>query len=108
LGNGAVGLSSALVNGYNTTDVNAISSENSTAALGMCFGDTTVQTKHMRVFGIEDFWGNINEWVDGLTTDASRNLLISWNSFSGESITAETTTVETGFSSNFSGQPKYV
>lgn len=108
LGNGAVGLSSALVNGYNTTDVNAISSENSTAALGMCFGDTTVQTKHMRVFGIEDFWGNINEWVDGLTTDDSRNLLISWNSFSGESITAETTTVETGFSSNFSSQPKYV
>jgi formylglycine-generating enzyme required for sulfatase activity len=54
----------------------------------MTFGTTANSTTHMRFLGIEDFWGNIWEWVDGLTTDGSRNLITSWNSFSGEDITA--------------------
>ena len=26
--------------------------------------------KHVKLFGIEDFWGNINEWIDGLTSNS--------------------------------------
>ena len=109
LGNGAIsGLSAPLINGFNATSVDVISTENSTATLGMCFGDTSDKTKHMRLFGIEDFWGDIWEWIDGLTTDASKNIIVSWNNFSNEGITATQESISSGFTRNFSGYPKKV
>lgn len=69
----------------------------------MTFGTTANRTTHMRLFGIEDFWGNIWEWVDGLTTDASRNIITSWNSFSNEGLTATTISTSSGLTANASG-----
>ena len=48
----------------------------STDKLGMVYGETTGK-KSVKVFGIEDFWGNIWEWVDGLATSSSRDILIT-------------------------------
>lgn len=51
-----------------------------TNAKGMDFGEGTGKLQ-MKLFGIEDFWGNIWEWIDGLVTDASRNMLTANSSF---------------------------
>ena len=29
-------------------------------------GEVTNSTKHVKLFGIEDMWGNIHEWIDGI------------------------------------------
>lgn len=68
------------ITGYNVTAPASITSERSVLASGMCFGDRY----RMRLFGIEDFWGNIWEWVDGVESDSSLNVITSWSSFSGE------------------------
>ena len=62
----------------------------------------------MRLFGIEDFWGNMWEWVDGLTTDANRNIITSWNSFSGEDVEATSISTSSGLTANGSGYIKDV
>lgn len=103
VGNGVVNASAAYITGYNTTSLEEISSENSTLASGMTFGTTENGITHMRLFGIEDFWGSIWEWVDGLTTDANRNIITSWNSFSNEGITATTISTTSGLTANGSG-----
>lgn len=108
VGNGVVDASAAYITGYNTTSLEEISSENSTFASGMTFGTTANGTTHMRLFGIEDFWGSIWEWVDGLTTDASRNIITSWNSFSNEGITATTVSTASGLTANSNGYIKDV
>lgn len=82
LGYGAVS-TSAHVTGYEATSVSSISAANSTAALGMCFGSTSIKTQHMRFLGVEDFWGNIREFVDGITTDGSYRICIDTD-YSGE------------------------
>ena len=41
----------------------------------------TDQGHHVKLFGLEDFWGNIWEWIDGLVTDSSRNILTATGSF---------------------------
>lgn len=46
---------------------------------GMNFGESTGK-QQMKFLGIEDFWGNLYQWVDGLYCDSSRNILITDNS----------------------------
>lgn len=41
----------------------------------------TGQNHHVKLFGIEDFWGNAWEWVDGLVSDSSRNILTANSDF---------------------------
>lgn len=90
IGKGVVNASASYVSGYNTVNVADIGTATNTLTSGMTFGTTANGTTHMRLFGIEDFWGCIWEWVDGLTTDSSRNIITSWNSFSNEGIAATT------------------
>ena len=108
VGKGVVNASASYVSGYNTTDVANIAPELSTLTSGMTFGTTANGTTHMRLFGIEDFWGCIWEWVDGLTTDANRNIITSWNSFSGENVEATSITTPSGLTSKASGYIKDV
>lgn len=42
---------------------------------GLDWGDTSVKTSAMKFAGIENFWGNIWKWVDGLVADSSCNYL---------------------------------
>ena len=53
---------------YGSTSNNGSSSTYDTAKLG-----------HVKFAGIEDFWGNIWEWIDGLTTDSSFNIITNWD-----------------------------
>lgn len=41
----------------------------------------TDQNHHVKCFGIEDFWGNVYEWIDGLVTSSNRNILTANSSF---------------------------
>jgi hypothetical protein len=49
-------------------------------AKGMNFGETT-GTLAMKFIGIENFWGNVNWFIDGLYIDASKNILTAFGSF---------------------------
>ena len=51
-----------------------------TNAKGMIYGETTGKLQ-MKCFGIEDLWGNYWTWVDGLFSDASRNVLTAYKGF---------------------------
>lgn len=101
LGRGIVSASNTYVTGYNAENLDAVTDSLSTAATGMDYGTTANSTTHMKLFGIEDFWGCIWEWVDGFTTDANRNIITSWNSFSGEPVEEITsTTTPSGLTAN--------
>ena len=51
-----------------------------TNAKGMDFGETTGKLQ-MKLFGLEDFWGNIWEWIDGIVTNSTRNMLTATTGF---------------------------
>jgi len=84
-----------------------MNSSTATFAKGMCYGSSNTK-EHIKLFGIEDFWGNINEWVDGFRTDADRNIITSWNNFSGEPVTATEESHSSGLTANGSGWNKMV
>lgn len=48
-------------------------------AKGMNFGGS--KTTQMKFLGIEDFWGNKRWFVDGVITDASRNIFTAFQNF---------------------------
>lgn len=41
----------------------------------------TDQNHHVKCFGLEDFWGNILEWIDGCVTNSTRNILTGNDNF---------------------------
>lgn len=47
---------------------------------GLNFGETTGKMQN-KIFGIEDFWGNYYQFIDGMVTDASHNMLIGNDNF---------------------------
>lgn len=51
-----------------------------TETRGMDWGETTGK-QHMKLFGLEDFWGNVYEWIDGIITDSTRNILTATDKF---------------------------
>lgn len=62
----------------------------------------TDQEHHVKLFGLEDFWGNIYEWIDGLVTDSSRNVLTGTDNFN-DSGSGYKNNGNGGSSSNVSG-----
>lgn len=51
-----------------------------TVAKGMNFGETTGKLQ-MKFLGIEDFWGNLYQFLDGLFSDANWNILTAFTNF---------------------------
>jgi len=51
-----------------------------TNAKGMDFGETTGKLQ-MKLFGLEDFWGNVHEWIDGLVSTSTWNMLTTTDNF---------------------------
>jgi len=47
---------------------------------GMYYGEATGK-QQMKFAGIEDFWGNLYYWIDGLFYNATRNMLTAFASF---------------------------
>jgi hypothetical protein len=68
----------ALGKGY--TGGSAAQSTGATNTAGMCYGSTSA-TSRVKLFGIEDFWGNVWEWIDGLFCDSSRNIKTAFQGF---------------------------
>ena len=51
-----------------------------TNANGFNFGETTGKLQ-CKCLGIEDLWGNVFTWVDGIFSDANRNILTAYQDF---------------------------
>ncbi len=68
----------ALGKGY--TGATAKKNTGDTNSRGMCYG-TTSDTVQVKLFGLEDFWGNVYEWIDGIFCNASRKILTATTSF---------------------------
>ena len=47
---------------------------------GMNYGEATGKLQ-MSLYGIEDFWGNKLQWLDGIVTDANNDILVSNGNF---------------------------
>lgn len=70
---------SALGRGY--VDGNTVYADTgNTNTLGFMYGSSD-GTKQMKFLGMEDFWGNKVQWIDGLVSDANYNLLIGNENF---------------------------
>lgn len=54
---------------------------------GMCYGDPNSGTDRVKLFGLEDCWGNVYQWISGLYCDSSYNLLTTTDNF-GKSTSA--------------------
>jgi hypothetical protein len=70
----------ALGQGYTASSNSAKINTGGTNAKGMDFGETT-GTLQMKLFGLEDFWGNVYDWIDGLYCDSSFNILTGNDGF---------------------------
>lgn len=62
----------ALGQGY--TNASAIDVTGTTLSQPFCYGDPNDGTKHVKFLGIEDFYGNLYQRVDGLYCDSNRNI----------------------------------
>ena len=51
-----------------------------TETKGMDWGETTGKD-HMKLFGLEDSWGNVYEWIDGYFFDSKRNIKTATENF---------------------------
>ena len=48
---------------------------------GMFYGNTTAANENVKCFGIESLWGNIYQFIEGMMTDASFNILTAFDGF---------------------------
>ena len=72
----------ALGQGY--TDASAKANTGSTNTKPFCYGNPNSGTEHIKFLGIEDFYGNLFQWIDGLYCDSSYNVKTDYNNFTGE------------------------
>ena len=74
----------AVGRGYVDTGVSSstyhAASTGGTNTKGMDYGETT-GLQQMKLFGIEDFWGNIHEFIDGLVCNANYHILTATENF---------------------------
>lgn len=70
---------------------------------GMDFGETTGK-QQMKLFGLEDFWGNVYERIDGVYCDSNRHILTATDGFndSGSNYTDQGLGATTNLSSYMS------
>ena len=90
----------ALGQGY--TSASAKANTGSTNTNAFCYGSTSSGTTHVKFLGIEDFYGNLLQWVDGLYCDSSYNIKTDYNNFTGEDGSAFRYS-QSGFSSIMGG-----
>ena len=67
-------LNSQAAVGQGYVNASAKTNTGATNAQGMNYG-TTSQTTQIKCLGIEDLWGNVFEWVDGIFSSSTRNIL---------------------------------
>ena len=62
----------ALGQGY--TNASAADVTGTTLSQPFCYGDPNDDTVHMKFLGIEDMWGNLGHWLDGIYCDDNFNI----------------------------------
>lgn len=67
-------LNSQTAVGQGYVNASAATKTGATDAKGMNYG-TTSQTVQVKCLGIEDLWGNVHEWIDGIFSSSTRNIL---------------------------------
>lgn len=73
----------------------------------MCYGNTSSGTDRVKLFGLEDAWGNLLQWLGGLYCDSSYNLLTKTSNFTtGTTALDYDFSTSSGLSSNMSGYMK--
>lgn len=72
----------ALGRGYVTNNSRAIQT-GGTVTKGMDFGETTGK-QQMKFLGIEDFWGNLYYWIDGLVSSSNYHALTATKNFNDD------------------------
>ena len=72
---------------------------------GMDWGEST-GTDQMKLFGLEDFYGNVYEWIDGIWSNANRQIYVADGNFNdtGSNYTSAGTSSS---SSNITGYMRY-
>lgn len=88
--------------GQGYTGASATTTTGNTNAKGMYSGSASAK-EQVKIMGLEDFYGNLRYWIDGIKSDANRNLLTTKNpaQFSDTATGYETRT--TGLSANVGG-----
>lgn len=77
-----------------------------TNALGMDYGEGTGKVQ-CSLFGLEDFYGNVSEWIDGIYSDSNRKLYVVDGNYN-DTGTNYTDANTLSFASNISGNIKDV
>ncbi len=77
---GSLNSQAALGQGFTAGSNSAATTTGGANTKGMYFGEQT-GTQQMKFAGVEDFWGNLRQWVDGLYIDASWNILTNYKNF---------------------------
>ena len=78
-------------------------STGATNSNGMCYGSTSI-TSRVKLFGLEDLWGNVYQFICGLYSDSSRNLLTTTDNFGASTSSSSWEfSVSSGVSSNSYG-----
>ena len=77
-------LNSQVALGQGYTNASAKDKTGSTDTKPFCYGNPNSGTEHVKFLGIEDFYGNLFQWIDGLYCDSSYNVKTDYNNFTGE------------------------
>jgi hypothetical protein len=70
----------ALGKGFTAGGNSAATATGGKNTAGLNYGENA-GTQQMKFCGVEDFYGNLRQWVDGLFCDASRNILMNNQAF---------------------------
>ena len=90
--------------GQGLTNVSAKVNTGGTNSQSFCYG-TTSGSNQVKFLGIEDFWGNLYGWLDGVYCDGSRNIKTDYRNsvFTGTNGNNFQFSTATGTSQNYSG-----
>ena len=90
--------------GQGLTNVSAKVNTGGTNSQSFCYG-TASGTDQVKFLGIEDFWGNLYGWLDGIYCDSSRNIKTDYRNsvFTGTDGNNFQFSTATGASKNYSG-----
>lgn len=67
--------------GRGFTSGSSTQSIGATNTQGMCYGNPNSGTYRMKLFGLEDLWGNVYQFISGLYSDSNRNLFTTTDNF---------------------------
>lgn len=92
----------ALGKGY--TSASAKANTGATNSNTFCYGSSS-GTTHMKFLGIEDMWGNLGHWIDGIYNDSNRNIRTDYRNsvFTGNNGNSFQFSTSSGLSSNIYG-----